>query len=113
MTGAQMLHWFWIGVNDLADWLLLDDEETMRSMPEDRNSNVEAFWSLAGLIAAALLFYWIAFGDGFNVIYYDWYLHHAPDTLRIRCEDEQHGVLVGDSCFRKEAVIWPESEAPR
>ena len=35
------------------------------------------------------------------------------DTLQIRCERERHGVLIGDSCFRKDAVIWPESEAPR
>ena len=75
--------------------------------------NAEVFLSLASVVAAVLFFCWVAFGNGFNVIYYRWWLNHHPDTLQIRCERERHGVLIGDSCFRKDAVIWPESEAPR
>lgn len=29
-----------------------------------------------------------------------------PDTNRIRCEDEQHNVYIGNVCFKKEAISW-------
>lgn len=38
---------------------------------------------------------------------------HHPDTLRIRCEDEQGGVLIGQVCIKKEAILWSEKDAPR
>lgn len=82
-------------------------------MADDHASNAEVFCALAGIVAAILFFCWLAFGDGFDVIYYRWYLGHHPDTLRIRCEREQDGILIGDSCFSKAAVIWPETRAPR
>jgi hypothetical protein len=28
------------------------------------------------------------------------------DTLRIRCEEERGGVLIGKTCFKKEAIHW-------
>jgi hypothetical protein len=65
------------------------------------------------LLAIVLLSVWLVFGDGVNVLYYRVLLNHHPDTLRIRCEVEQRGILIGDSCFKRDAVIWSEKEAPR
>lgn len=55
-------------------------------------------------------------GIGLRWTYTNWYRlssGYTWDTLRIRCEDERKGVLVGETCFRADAVIWPADEAPK
>ena len=32
------------------------------------------------------------------------------DTLKIRCEQERGGILIGKTCFKKEAIHWSEKD---
>ncbi len=50
-------------------------------------------------------------------IWENWYrldvVGYAWDTLTIRCEEERKGVLIGENCVKKDAIIWSAKDAPK
>jgi hypothetical protein len=67
---------------------------------------ISAVTSTAAIVVAIGIFFvwqnWYRLGRGY-----------AWDTLLIRCEQERKGVLIGDTCVKKDAIIWPAIDAPR
>jgi hypothetical protein len=57
-------------------------------------------------LAVAIAWGWLYLNRNWNWLV----LGHHPDTLRIRCEQEQKGVLIGNVCFKRDAVLWREGK---
>jgi hypothetical protein len=73
------------------------------------NSDKIVFTLSAGATAALIL-------CGASFAWDNWYrlrVGYAWDTLRIRCEEERKGVLIGENCIKREAVIWSQENAPK
>lgn len=71
-----------------------------------RIAAISAIVSISILIAIVSVLWlqrnWYRMGPG-----YHW------DTLKVRCEEEQNGVLIGENCIKKDAVIWSAADAPK